>query len=63
MPEVGGLIVAMTAHDTKWAEERARAGGGDRYVTAAIDTRALPGVGAAHLAAAEDAPAARKPPG
>jgi two-component system, cell cycle response regulator DivK len=45
------VIVAVTAYAMKGDEERVRAAGCDGYVTKPIDTRALPQVIAACLAA------------
>lgn len=63
-PATRGIVVlAMTAYAMKGDEERARASGCDGYVTKPIDTRALPGVVAAHLAGSRDAPGPRRPMG
>ncbi len=47
------VILALTAYAMKGDEERARAAGCDGYVAKPIDTRALPGLIARHLAGAE----------
>lgn len=44
------VIIAVTAYAMKGDQDRARAAGCDDYVTKPIDTRALPGVIAQHLA-------------
>jgi len=50
-PATRGIsVVAITAYAMKGDEERAREAGCDGYVTKPIDTRALPGVIARHLA-------------
>lgn len=43
-------VIAVTAFAMKGDEERARAAGCDDYIAKPIDTRALPGVVARHLA-------------
>ncbi len=43
-------IIAITAFAMKGDEERARAAGCDDYIAKPIDTRALPGIVARHLA-------------
>jgi CheY-like chemotaxis protein len=45
------VIVALTAYAMKGDEERAREAGCDGYVAKPIDTRTLPSLVAAHLAA------------
>ena len=50
------VIVAVTAYAMKGDEERARAAGCDDYVTKPIDTRALPGMVAEHLARGRKTP-------
>ncbi len=49
------VIIAVTAYAMKGDEQRARAAGCDGYVTKPIDTRALPGVVAEHLARGRNA--------
>ena len=44
------IVIAVTAYAMKGDEDRARAAGCDGYVTKPIDTRALPGIVAEHLA-------------
>jgi len=48
------VILALTAYAMKGDDDRARAAGCDGYVAKPIDTRALPGVVAAHLARAKE---------
>jgi len=47
------VIVAVTAYAMRGDEERALAAGCDGYIAKPIDTRAFPGVIAAHLARAQ----------
>lgn len=48
------VVLALTAYAMKGDEERARLAGCDGYVAKPIDTRALPGIVAAHLTEARD---------
>ena len=50
------IIVAVTAYAMKGDVEKAVAAGCDDYVTKPIDTRALPGTVARHLASRESPP-------